>query len=157
MLKNFLFLLIFTLFVSLFSCSLVKPILDTVHEALLPGSGITTGEKILDPEGSLWEYKGNYPVVIGELSPTLQIRTAFVDGVEGLVMFIHKETIVHAKIGDVFILINPGAKLKAAISAQGFTHSLEDLNICNAVCQAVPDSKAGSTLSQRFCLLLIFD
>jgi len=157
MLKKTLLLIIAISFISNSSCSFLSCMYNCLEKSQMPESRYKVGETVLDPSGSLWEYQGNFPIILGQITSDLRLLTVFVLESETWVMDIHEEIIPHSSPGDIFKLIQPGDQLMAEILAKDYLSALTEGKIFNATIPAPPEKKAESTPGTSFCLVLLLN
>lgn len=154
--KTLLFIILISVLSST-SCGFLTCVYHCLEQVPMPQSNHTVGENLSDPLGSLWEYQGNFPVVLGQITPDLRLLTVFIFKTEIWVMDTHKQIVPNSILGDVFILIKPGDELLADIVAKNLFYAIAERKIFNAVIPDVLEAKAGSTPGSLSCLMLLLN
>lgn len=157
MLRKTLLLIIVTSALASTSCGFLTCVYHCLERVPMPQSNHEIGERLSDPLGSLWEYQGNFPVVLGQITADLRLLTVFIFNTETWVMDTHKEIVPDSVLGDVFILIKPGDELMADIVSKNLFYAIAERKIFNVVIPDVLEAKAVSTPGSLSCLMLLLN
>jgi len=112
------------------------------------------GERVVDFGGSLWEYKGNFRIELGQITKDMKLLSVFICNVERQVAFIHEELIPNTIPGDYFKLIEPSSDLKALLNKGRDFSILSAPDLCNFSVSDPPSFSSGAAGGLLCCVMI---